>query len=580
MNKNDFNNASKRPGTRGEETMKRKLDYKNAGRAATTSVFTKAVAVVTALSLVFLQVPITNYAGQALADATEEAQEQLATQSAIDVPLTFEHAYIIYEGQVIGSPATMVTLPAGSPMQFSAAADGGYQLEGVVATINGTDITLSADGSGMYTLTAADVATTSNITVRAITAPTVEGEVTVEEGAEAEGEADAADEAAAAEAAEAIKKAEAENDANAAAIAATEANARTKFSYEDADVEVTAALSSADAVPANATFQVKPITSSSTGYNYGVLMDALNESASDVEYTAENTLLYDIAFMVPKTDKDGKVIEGEFVEYEPAAGTVTITVTFKKNQLSSGIDAERNSDVEVIHLPLSNAALDAAESTEKATGITVGDVSVESVSQAATSVADEKVSFTLNSLSPTAITTAGARDLAPATLGGTREVTNATPSSNDLANFLTGATFNAPQNAQGQYVVTPGTAYTFTLAFAETPRLQFPDDGSVMSYRLPDGLDAADGQRGSLNIKVNDGGVFSTVSGNEYWIEGGVLYFKFNTNDPNYSKLTAASNTKKLRKPGTVCCLNCLHQNDLFTLCHVRQFLRLFLVQR
>ena len=159
---------------------------------ATTSLFNKIVAVITALSLVFLQVPFSGWASKAMADATDAAQEQLASNAAIDVPLTFENAYITYAGQVVAPPATMVTIPGGAAMEFTAEADGGYQLESVVATINGTEVALSPDGNGVYKLTAADVATTSNITVRGITAPTVEEEtVTVEEPAAQSGPASA-----------------------------------------------------------------------------------------------------------------------------------------------------------------------------------------------------------------------------------------------------------------------------------------------------------------------------------------------------------------------------------------------------
>ena len=493
---------------------------------ATTSLFNKIVAVITALSLVFLQVPFSGWASKAMADATDAAQEQLASNAAIDVPLTFENAYITYAGQIIAPPATMVTIPGGAAMEFTAEADGGYQLESVVATINGTEVALSPDGNGAYKLTAADVATTSNITVRGITAPTVEEAVTVEGPAAQSGPASA------------------EPTTESASAASPAANDRAEFVYSDDDVTVRATLSQVDAIPANATFQVKPITMNSEGYNYGVYMSALNEAAAEgVVYNDDNTLLYDISFMVPKTDDAGNAIAGQYVEYEPQAGTVSITITFNNAQLANQLDATQASDVEIVHLPLSTAVRNTVDSTEDATNIYVKDVAVESVQNPSASVAAEQVSFTVSSLSPIAVSTAASGTNLTAGSSTALRGSGAQTSTN-LADFLTNAVINAPTNSDGEYVVAPNEQYTVSLTFAENSGLQFPNDGSTMTYQLPSGLDIMNGSEGSLTIKINDGGTYVSVPDNTFRIQNGTLYFNFNTSDPNFATLAASNNAK------------------------------------
>ena len=147
----------------------------------------KIISIITALSLVFLQVPVSGLHKQAVADSASKVKTQAVEKSSIDVPLYFDNAYIVYEGQTIGSPATKVTLPADSDMEFEAEADTGYQLESVSAEINGKEVELSPDG-GVYSLTAAEIEKTSYIYVSAITAPEVESaavEVEADDAAEA-----------------------------------------------------------------------------------------------------------------------------------------------------------------------------------------------------------------------------------------------------------------------------------------------------------------------------------------------------------------------------------------------------------
>ena len=118
--------------------------------------------------------------------------------------------------------------------------------------------------------------------------------------------------------------------------------------------------------------------------------------------------------------------------------------------------------------------------------------------------------------------------------------------SSDLADFLTNAAFNAPQNDSGQYVVTPGSSYTFRLSFQERygdDTLQFPDR-STMTYGIPEGLEIANGHSGTFTIRIKDGTETYLVQDNSYSIQDGILRVNFNADDPNFGKLTATANVR------------------------------------
>lgn len=162
-----------------------------------------------------------------------------------------------------------------------------------------------------------------------------------------------------------------------------EVREKTTYTYEDSNVNVVATLSDPTAVPDDAEFRVTPVTASTSGYNYDAYMTALNEkgqlaSDEDFEYTEENTLLYDVAFIVDEKDADGNPT-GNKVEYQPEAGTVNIQITFKQEQLTDGLQAEEATDVAVEHLPLTDAIKNSADTTAAATNISAADVNVESV---------------------------------------------------------------------------------------------------------------------------------------------------------------------------------------------------------
>jgi pilin isopeptide linkage protein len=181
--------------------------------------------------------------------------------------------------------------------------------------------------------------------------------------------------------------------------ALTDATKRT-YTYEDQNISVKAELDDADAIPDDAEFRVTPVTKDSTGYDYNAYMAALNNQDEDKQYTDENTLLYDMAFLysVDVKDDQGNVTKKE-VEVQPAEGAVKITVNFKQDQLTDSLDAEKNSDVEIKHLPLTDTVKDSTDTTADATGISASDIRVEDVKNTDVSVDSQTADFKTDTFS-------------------------------------------------------------------------------------------------------------------------------------------------------------------------------------
>ena len=179
------------------------------------------------------------------------------------------------------------------------------------------------------------------------------------------------------------------------------------YTYEDDKVLVTATLEKADAVPADAVLRVTPVTPDSDGYNYDAYMEALNERASggqtteteEQAFTDENTLLYDIAFIVCDYDEDGNPIEGTEREFEPEEGSVAISIIFRKDQLTNDINAESASDIVVGHLPLNEGVRGDSETTKDVTNISKDDISVTPITADKNIEGEQSVAFTTDSFS-------------------------------------------------------------------------------------------------------------------------------------------------------------------------------------
>ncbi len=197
-------------------------------------------------------------------------------------------------------------------------------------------------------------------------------------------------------------KVEDEEDGKASILIREEEEVRTKrvYKYSDSNVTVTATLEDPQAVPDDAEFVVTPITVQNAVDAY---IDALNDADSEIEYTEDNTLLYDVAFIVEEEDEDGNVKK---VEFEPELGSVTIDIRFNKSQLTDEIGATSDENVVVNHLPLKEAAKENVDTTVEATDISASDVIVEPVKADITVTENgaDKVELTLDSLSVLAIT--------------------------------------------------------------------------------------------------------------------------------------------------------------------------------
>ena len=255
-----------------------------------------AVAILVALSLVFLQWPISGLANKASADAAEGAQERLEQATSIDVPLEFEHAYITYENQVIAEPATKVTLPAGADLEFTATPDSGYQIESVTATIDGADTKLKPNDEKKYKLTASEVALTSKVGVRAITAPTVES-VEVSADADSVEPAAGAESAAGAEPAASATSAETPNAEGAQAGAADSGSAAPRegsaASSESASGEAAQGETAANAPVAGAADAADAVNAASSETN-AVEFATFGTATLDSLAANENTELENI----------------------------------------------------------------------------------------------------------------------------------------------------------------------------------------------------------------------------------------------------------------------------------------------
>ena len=186
------------------------------------------------------------------------------------------------------------------------------------------------------------------------------------------------------------------------------------YEYEDDDVYVVATLDDAQAVPDDAKLTVTAINESSSDYNYDAYMDALNANAEeDKEYTSDNTLLYDVAFLYEEKDAEGNGT-GKIVEYQPDFGTVKISITFKQDQLSDRIASDDAGEVEILHLPLTDSVRDSVDTTADATDISKEDIRIESVQNEQVDVDGENVEFKVSGLSVLSVS----RPLKAATRGG------------------------------------------------------------------------------------------------------------------------------------------------------------------
>ena len=149
---------------------------------------------------------------------------------------------------------------------------------------------------------------------------------------------------------------------------------KTKYVYNDQDIKVVAVVQDPEAIPDNAILSVTQITADQNKVAFDAYMTALNNNSDQIaeqaareevsEYNAENTLLYDIAFLVPKADEEGNVLEGQYVEIQPAGNAVSVNMQFKGKQLSKDLKAENTEDIQIVHLPIADALVGDVDKTQ------------------------------------------------------------------------------------------------------------------------------------------------------------------------------------------------------------------------
>ena len=113
----------------------------------------------------------------------------------------------------------------------------------------------------------------------------------------------------------------------------------------------------------------------------------------------------------------------------------------------------------------------------------------------------------------------------------------------NLNDVVTKAEIDATKNDDGKYVIRAGTTYSIEVAFKETMSKQFPNGPQdTMTYTLPEGLMAADGDTGKFSVRVNDGGNNFTVKNNTYEVVDNKIIVRFKTDDENFDRMAAAAN--------------------------------------
>lgn len=258
-------------------------------------------------------------------------------EDTIDLDLALDNAYIHFKNQVVSAPVDSISVPAGQPFTFSAAADEGCEITDVKVVVDGRDIVLEQDESGKYVIPTDDLKPGVKLIVKAMgnTSSTPEGSIPIEE----------------------------------------KRNTKDTFTAEDEDVKVTATLTDPSALPEDIEFKIARVTKDSQKYDYDAYIEALNqqsiketpEGEQPFVYNDDNTVMYDIAFM----QGDKEIILDK--------GIVKIKFEYKKNLLADEDKADGKSEIEYHHLPIADDVREGVKSTADATNLKAEDIVVEDV---------------------------------------------------------------------------------------------------------------------------------------------------------------------------------------------------------
>ncbi len=131
-----------------------------------------------------------------------------------------------------------------------------------------------------------------------------------------------------------------------------------QYIYEDDTIIVTAVLADNTLLPAYAQFCVTPITEEIDSIAYQEVEDKIAENLKDQEKVITGFLAYDICFVA-----DG-------VEYEPADGTVTVTIQYKNDLLKETV-VDTAEEVKLLHLKEADSGVEVEDLTEQTSISTV-----------------------------------------------------------------------------------------------------------------------------------------------------------------------------------------------------------------
>ncbi|MCR5107997.1 MAG: hypothetical protein K6B28_07510, partial [Lachnospiraceae bacterium] len=268
-----------------------------------------------------------------------------------------------------------------------------------------------------------------------------------------------------------------------------------KIEYNDSasGVTVTATLSTPDAIPDEAELRVTPITDS-TADPYLEAMDNADDSKS---HTLENTLLFDIAFIMKDED-------GNEYEYEPKEGSVTINISLSGSQLDK-IGAESTEDVKVTHMPLEEGVKSEEELTVDKTDISADDIITETMSA---DTGGSEITFETESLSVYGVDTTGSST-------GNNTATSAAEavaSGIDLTPMVSKVTINGEDIRKEGYTLPETDVYKLAVTFKENGSSQF---GPIMYYKLPTGMqpDNTEVDYGEITLSGSYGDGGTALSG-------------------------------------------------------------------
>lgn len=295
-----------------------------------------------------------------------------------------------------------------------------------------------------------------------------------------------------------------------------------KLIYTDirAGIKVTATLEDADAVPDEARLHVTEIKNDKM---YAAYLEAMDEAEPEIKHTKKNTVLRDISFIMK--DENGKEIE-----YEPTEGSVKITIEYLENHLQDWFGVEDAAEVKTYHLPLAEGVKAEGEKTIDVQNVKASDINVQELDSDVKT--EKKVEVEVDSFSMFA-------------MRAMRSAGGMSNTSSDLSRFLKGVEIeDITQNEDGSYTIRPNSKYKFKLHFEEENwhgGLQF--DNSELTYTMPEGLKDLSTD-GKCKITFKKSGTEHDIYDNAWKIENGVLTFRWNENDPNFSLLKDASNTE------------------------------------